>query len=410
MRSNSSNVSRRRVVLAAAAGLAALTVTGLGPAAGAAHGSDAATTRLQRDTDAIHALGVTGVQARMTTSGGRHLVATSGVADRTTGRPMPSDGLFRIASTRKAFAATVALQLVGERRLSLDDTVERWLPGVVRGNGNDGRRITVRHLLQNSSGIHDDLPGYTTPEEYLQQRYDVYTREQLVARAMNHRPDFRPGTRWAYSNTGFLLAGMIIERVTGRPLHREITDRIVRPLGLHHTTWPGTSPFLPPPHARAYQLFDVGVLVDVTEQVSGDPDSIVSSTRDLDRFFRALLGGRLLRPAQLAAMKRTVPISADVEQIWPGGRYGLGLVRRPLPCGGSYWGHDGGDAGYITATGVTGDGRRSAMVSMSTALGDSQEHYLQQQGAADALIQHALCDGGAPSAVSRRAGRSGPGR
>jgi D-alanyl-D-alanine carboxypeptidase len=283
------------------------------------------------------------------------------------------------------------LQLVGERRLSLDDTVERWLPGVVRGNGYDGRRITVRQLLQNTSGIHDDLPGYTTPEEYLEQRYDVYTREQLVARAMNHPLDFPPGTGWGYSNTGFILAGMLVERVTGRSLQQEITDRIVRPLGLRHTTWPGTSPTLPQPHAQAYQLFESGDLVDVTEQVSGDPDSIVASTQDLDRFFRALLGGGLLRPAQLADMKRTVPISADIEQIWPGGRYGLGLARRPLPCGGVYWGHDGGDAGYITGTGVTDDGRRSAMVSMSTALGDSLDHELQQQHAADTLIQNALC-------------------
>jgi D-alanyl-D-alanine carboxypeptidase len=355
--------------------------------AGTAH----AGTRLQRDTDAIHALGVTGVQALVTTSDGRRLVTTSGVAERDTRRPVPPDGYFRIASTRKALTATVALQLVGEHRLSLEDTVERWLPGVVRGNGNDGRRITVRHLLQNTSGIHDDLPGYTTPEEYLQQRYDVYTREQLVARAMRHQPDFPPGTGWGYSNTGFLVADMLIERVTGRSLQQEITDRIVRPLGLQHTSWPGTSPSLPRPHAQAYQVFETGELADVTEQVSGDPDSIISTTRDVDRFFRALLSGHLLRPAQVAEMQRTVPVSTEIEQIWPGGQYGLGLARRPLPCGGVYWGHDGGDAGYITVTGVTADGRRSAIVSMSAALGDSIDHLIQQQRAADTLVQNALC-------------------
>jgi D-alanyl-D-alanine carboxypeptidase len=381
----------RYLSLAAVAGLIALAATALDPAAGAVTGHDPTGERLRQDTDAIHAMGVTGVQARVAISGGRDLVATSGVADRVTGRPVPAEGRFRIASTRKTFVATVALQLVGESRLSLDDTVERWLPGVVRGNGNDGRRITVRHVLQNVSGIHDDMPGYTSPEEYLQQRYDVYTREQLVARAMTHQPDFPPGTGWGYSNTGFLLAGMIIERVTGRTLRQEITDRILRPLRLQQTTWPGTSPTLPRPHARAYELFKTGELVDVTEQVPGDPDAVVSTTRDLNRFFRALLGGRLLRPAQLAEMKRTVPISADVEEIWPGGQYGLGLVRRPLPCGGVRWGHDGGDGGYTTVTGVTEDGRRSAVVSMSTALGDSREHYLQQQRAADKLIDNALC-------------------
>jgi D-alanyl-D-alanine carboxypeptidase len=383
MRLNSSNVSRLRVVLVAVAGMVAFTVNGV-------HRPDSTASQLQRDTDAIHALGVTGVQAEVITADGRHVVATSGVADQATGRPMPSDGRFRIASTRKAFVATVALQLVAEHRLSLDDTVERWLPGKVP----DGGRITVSQLLQNTSGLHDDLPGYTTPEEYRQQRYDVYTREQLLARATKHPLDFPPGTGWAYSNTGFILAGMLIERVTGRSLQQEITDRIVRPLGLHDTTWPGTSPTLPRPHAQAYQLFGTGDLVDVTKQVSWDPDSIVSSTKDLNQFFRTLLRGGLLPPAQLAEMKRTVPISADIEQIWPGGRYGLGLARRPLPCGGVYWGHDGGDAGYITGTGVTDDGRRSAMVSMSTALGDSLDHELQQQRAADRLIQDALCGRG----------------
>jgi D-alanyl-D-alanine carboxypeptidase len=184
---------------------------------------------------------------------------------------------------------------------------------------------------------------------------------------------------------------MVVERVTGRSLQQETTDRVIRPLGLRHTTWPGLSPALPRPHAQAYQMFEAGEPVDVTEQVSGDPDSIVSTTQDLEKFFRTLLGGGLLRPAQLAEMKQTVPVSADVEQIWPGGRYGLGLARRPLPCGGVYWGHDGGDAGYITGTGVSEDGRRSAMVSMSAALGDSMEHQLQQQRAADTLIQNALC-------------------
>ena len=362
-----------RIILAALtilAALPALTVSVVGP-----HGN-----QLQRDADAIHTLGVTGVQARVITPEGRNLVATSG-------RSVPADGRFRIASTRKAFVATVALQLVGEHRLSLDDRVERWLPGVVP----DGRRITVRQLLQNTSGIRDDEPGYTTPAEYLEQRYDVHTRDELVARAAAHPLLFPPGTGWAYSNTGFLLAGMVIERVTGRSLRREVTDRIVRPLGLRHTTWPGTEPTLPRPHARAYQLFPTGDLVDVTEQVPDDPDAIVSTTQDLNTFFRTLLAGGLLAPAQLAEMKRTVPVSPEVAQIWPHGRYGLGLARRPLPCGGVYWGHDGGDAGYITGTGVTEDGRRSAVVSMSTALGDSLDHQFQQQRVADRLIQDALC-------------------
>lgn len=208
---------------------------------------------------------------------GRQSVATSGTADLNTGRPVSSDGYFRMASTAKTLVATVVLQLEAENRLSLDDTVDHWLPGVVHGNGNDGSRITIRQLLQHTSGIHDDLPGYTTPEEYYQQRYDVYTPEQLVARAMAHAPDFPPGEGWAYSNTGYILLDMIIQKATGQPAYQEIEDRILRPLSLNQTRWGGTSATLPQPHAKAYQLFGPDSVVDVTEQIPVEHESLRSS-------------------------------------------------------------------------------------------------------------------------------------
>ncbi|MER7184825.1 serine hydrolase domain-containing protein [Streptomyces hyaluromycini] len=352
-----------------------------------------AVERLRRDTAAIQALGVSGVQARVIGPDGRQSVATSGTADLATGRPVSSDGYFRMASTSKTLVATVVLQLEAEGRLSLDDTVDHWLPGVVRGNGNDGGRITLRQLLQHTSGIHDDLPGYTTPEEYQQQRHDVYGSEQLVARAMAHAPDFPPGEGWEYSNTGYVLLAMIVQKATGQPAHRAIEDRVLRPLGLDRTRWVGTSPTLPRPHAEAYQLFGPGSVVDVTDQIPVDHENLswVTTTRDENGLLRALLAGRLLPARQLAEMKRTVPVSAEVQQLWPGGRYGLGLAERPLSCGGTYWSHEGGDGGYITLNGVTDDGRRSAVVSMSEARGDTLEHILGQENAASALIDHALC-------------------
>ncbi|GAA2920903.1 hypothetical protein GCM10010446_01150 [Streptomyces enissocaesilis] len=105
---------------------------------------------------------------------------------------------------------------------------------------------------------------------------------------------------------------------------------------------------------------------------------------------------RLLPARQLAKMKQTVPVSAEVQKLWPGGRYGLGLVERPLSCGGTYWSHEGGDGGYITLNGVTDDGGRSAVVSMSEARGDTPQHIMEQENAASALIDHALCAGGRP--------------
>ncbi|WP_218154123.1 serine hydrolase domain-containing protein [Nonomuraea pusilla] len=351
--------------------------------------------RLRRDAGAITALGVTGVQARVVTGDGRSLTATSGVADLTSRRPVPRNGYFRIASVTKTFVATVILRLAADGGLSLDDTVERWLPGVVSGNGNDGRAITIRQLLQHTGGIHDDYPDFTSARAFHRHRYDAYTPEQIVARAMRHRPDFRPGKKWSYSNTGYVLLGMIIERVTGHPWHQEVRDRIVRPLGLRHTFWPGTSPELPQPHARTYQSFKPGEQpVDVTEQVGSGTNGeagLVSTTADLNRFFRALLGGRLLPPAQLARMKQTIPVGKEFEPFMPGARDGLGLFARPLSCGGAYWGHEGGDSGWISAAAVTADGRRSVTVSLSGVFADSTDDVLRVERAMSKLIDDALC-------------------
>jgi len=348
---------------------------------------------LRRDTDAIQALGVTGVQARVTTNSGEDLVATSGVAEVDTNRPVPADGYFRIASTGKALVATTVLRLVGEGKLSLDDTVDHWLPGLVSGNGNDGRQITVRQLLQHTSGIHDDdLPGYTTPQEYRERRYDAYPPQRIVALAMNHHPDFPPGTGWSYSNTGYVLLDMIIEKAAGRPWHQEVEDRVLKPAGMSHTYLPGSSPTLRDPHADGYQVFPTGERVDVTTVILPDPGAYVSTTEDVNRFFQALLGGELLPQAQLAEMQDTVPVGEEMQAFWPHGRYGLGLANRPLSCGGSYWSHEGGNGGYITLNGATDGGKRVVTVSMSTALGDSPDNALKQEQAASNLVDHVLCD------------------
>ncbi|MGC0420933.1 serine hydrolase domain-containing protein [Embleya sp. AB8] len=340
---------------------------------------------LRRDAEAVSALGIPAVQARATT-GRVSYAARVGVADVRTGSPIPADGAFRIASVSKTFTATVVLQLVGEGRLGLDDPVERWLPGIVAG-----RPITIRQLLQHTSGLQDAMPSWNTKAQYLEMRYRPDPIDKSVADGVALGQLFEPGTNWAYSNTGYLIAELLIERVTGQPWDREFDRRIFRPLGLRHTYWPGTSPEIRLPHATQYQRFD-GELVDVTSQIPAYPaGGIVSTTRDLDVFFRALLGGRLLRPAELTAMKTTRAVSGEaVKCIWPDGRYGLGLVSRPLPGGGRYWGHDGGDTGSIVTVGVTEDGRRGAVVSMNFGLDGSLPEILSQQRAADRVVTNAL--------------------
>ncbi|MER8085285.1 serine hydrolase domain-containing protein [Streptomyces sp. NPDC094048] len=346
---------------------------------------------LRLDTEGIQALGITGVQARVTTASGRDLVAAAGVAVAGTNRPVPRDGYFRIASTGKALMATVILQLVDEGKLSLDDTVDSRLPGVIDGNGNDGRKITVRQLLQNTSGLHDDLPGFDTPQQYYEHRYDTYTPEQIVARAMKHHPDFRPGAGWSYSNTGYVVLGMIVDKATGRPWQEEVESRILKPLGMNHTYLPGTTSTLRRPHADGYQVFASGERTDVTEQIVPDLGGYVSTTADVNRFFQGLLGGRLLSEARMAEMQDTVPVDKRIEAFWPRGRYGLGLVNRPLTCGGSYWSHEGGEAGYITLNGATDDGSRTVTVSLSTSFNDLDETLRQHEAASD-LVDRALCD------------------
>ncbi|WP_413758497.1 serine hydrolase domain-containing protein [Streptomyces sp. MMBL 11-3] len=370
------------------------------PAAGATgsvaapvHGGPAGTShgkRLQAGVDAVMRTGTVAVVARSTGPWGvRH--ASGGVADRETGAPARAGDGFRIASTTKTFVATVMLQLVGEGRVSLDDTVEHWLPGVVSGHGNDGAAITVRQLLQQTSGLFDyvsDFPGLTSKEGYLAGRHTTWTPEQLVAIATGHAPNFAPGTGWSYSNTNYVLAGMIIERATGNSWNEEVTARVIRPLGLRGTFAPTTYPRLPGRHLRGYSDFDGGGPgIDVTElnpSAGGAAGAMISTTADLTRFYEALLGGRLLRPAELAAMKATVP-APELEPGWAGVRYGLGLMSVPLSCGGVYYGHGGDIPGYTTRNGVTADGRRAVVLN---ATGDGSAGTQQ---AANDLVDSELC-------------------
>ncbi|WP_410661535.1 serine hydrolase domain-containing protein [Amycolatopsis sp. lyj-112] len=351
---------------------------------------------LQRDADALVAGGSPGALVELSTAQGR-IKVRSGHGDLRAKTPVPWNAHFRIASFSKTFLSATMLQLVGEGRLSLNDTVDRWLPGVVRGNGNDGDAITIRQLLQHTSGLHDYLQELDlgTQEGFLRHRFDKLSASEAVKLAIGKAPDFAPGTSWGYSNTNYVLAGMVTEKVTGRRWETEIIERVIRPLGLRETSFPYTSPFLPAPYVRGYDRFPIegtnppefGPRVDVTlmnTAMGGGADgSINSTTEDGNKFLQALLGGRLLKPAQLAEMKKTVPA--------PGlGDYGLGLVKTAGPCGG-YWGHGGALPGYLTGNGVTEDGKRSVMVSLNTLTPFNPGGELPEGNPVDRVIEHALC-------------------
>ncbi|GAB2756173.1 serine hydrolase domain-containing protein [Streptomyces bullii] len=340
---------------------------------------------------------------------GRHRVrARAGEAELGTGRPVPYGGSLRAASVTKPFVATVVLQLVAEERLSLGDTVQRWLPGLVAGNGNDGRRITVRHLLQHTSGIHSydytDDTG-TDAAAFQRHRFDRLQPEQLVAGAIRSKPDFPsadpadpadPEPDWNYLNPNYVLAGMIVEKVTGRSWATEVRERIVEPLGLTGTYAPGQDPFLPRPHARTYHRFPGSAgWTDTTVRTMSWADaagSLVTTERDMDRFCTGLFGGRLLPPRELAAMRRVVPVGEEFQVPFPGLHYGLGLMRQPLTCGGHRWGHGGDTDGGTVRNGLTEDGARSIAVNATGKVAED-EPLLRAEAAVQRLVDTVLCEG-----------------
>ncbi|HYG83669.1 MAG TPA: serine hydrolase domain-containing protein [Verrucomicrobiae bacterium] len=358
-------------------------------------------SQLQRDVNAIRDIGTVGVLA-VTTDDNKITRARAGTAIRGTSLPVPWESHFRIGSNTKTFIATVLLQLETEGKLSLDDSVEKWLPGAVEGNGNNGELVTIRNLLQHTSGLFDYTSDETfwstveTPRAFYKNRFTNYSPDQLVAVAMRHAPNFAPGTDWEYSNTNYILAGMVIEAVSGRSWVKEAKERIIRPLHLTDTVEPGTKPYLPWPHMRGYQLFDTtGVYTDTTLHNmtwGGAAGSLVSTPQDITRFFKALMAGKLLSPAQLAKMQTVVEMGPEYEEIWPGVRYGLGIMRFDLPCGGVYWGHGGDVIGYNNTNGVTPDGKRSAVVASSTNTFSDPIFAENSIRTTDTLVKNALCN------------------
>ncbi|OUM45772.1 D-alanyl-D-alanine carboxypeptidase, partial [Bacillus pseudomycoides] len=165
--------------------------------------------------------GYPGILAK-TSEGGKTWGYAAGVANLSTKKPMKTDFRFRIASVTKTFTATVVLQLAGENRLNLDDPIEKWLPGVIQGNGYDAKQITIRQILNHTSGIAE----YSRSKEvdFFTSTKKSFTAEELVKIGLSLPPDFAPGKGWSYSNTGYVLLGILIEKVTGNSYAEEIEN------------------------------------------------------------------------------------------------------------------------------------------------------------------------------------------
>jgi D-alanyl-D-alanine carboxypeptidase len=352
-------MGKRGIALAAVVSLAAM---GIGGTAVAEPGQAGRIDRgiVQAALDKLTSEGgAAGVQVRVTD--GRHeFTARSGVAVIDTDRPVPLDGRFRVGSITKTFVSTVVLQLVGEGRVGLDDPVERYLPGLLP----DGDKITVRMLLQHTSGLYNFTQALPLdPAGFEAIRYKHWEPEELVALATAKPLDFPPGTSWSYSNTGYVVAGLLIEKVTKRPYAAAVQQRVLRPLGLDDTVVPGDRTGLPGPHAHGYWSLGDQV-VDITKlnpSVAYSAGEMISTTADLDRFIDALLDGRLLKPAQRAELTKTLPFTDG---------YGLGITSSQTPCGTTVWGHDGGIPGYVSFLASTEDTKTRLAGSVTTAPND----------------------------------------
>ncbi|MGW1074558.1 serine hydrolase domain-containing protein [Streptomyces sp. NPDC002537] len=333
-------------------------------------------------SELVHSDGVPAALASVKDRTGHTRSYIAGVGDLATGSKVPVDGQVRIGSNTKAFTAVVVLQLVGEGKVGLDAPVDTYLPGLVRGEGIDGRHITVRQLLQHTSGLPDYLEYIKNAD--IQHRY--FEPRELLDVALQHKADFAPGAKWEYSNTNYVLAGLIVQKVTGRPFAEEVDRRIVKRIGLRHTYFPAPGDMtIREPHPKGYFRDSAGApLRDVTELDASwgwAAGQMISTDSDLNRFFTALLAGRLLPAAQLAQMRTTVP----AEHLGPGVRYGLGLVSTPLSCGGVYWGHGGDIPGYETRGGVTEDGRAANVAVTSIPADATVAKHVQS------VVDTALC-------------------
>lgn len=302
------------------------------------------------------------------TSGGWR--GSAGVADVRSGRAAMEDARFRAGSVTKAFTAAVVLQLAAEGKVDLDRPVQEYLPGLLPGF----EPVKVRQLLNYTSGLRSaDGPGDTFEDEYAH-RFDVVDPHALIADAVAKGPEFRPGEKQRYSNIHYTVLGVLIEKVTGTAYERAVGDRIIRPLGLRHTSFPArTQNRIPGPYNHGYQAVTAAdgsrSLVDVSEWNSSSnwaAGDLISTTADLERFTVALFGGRVVPKAQLEEMF-TVPDAPDAaSETGAQAVQTAGLKEFVLPNGTKLYGKTGSRHGYSTVIGGTRDLSRTLVYSVNS--------------------------------------------
>jgi D-alanyl-D-alanine carboxypeptidase len=396
-----SSSSSRRAVFA----LSAAVLAGSGVLASAASASAAPShpSPMRDVVTQVLASGAPGYVARI--DDGHHTTFTvAGLADTATGRKLTAGDQFEVGSNTKTFMSTLALQLVDRHQLKLDAPVGKYLPGVVP----NGRHITVRMLLQHTSGLF----SYTADEDFFAQLtkdpQHVWTEQDLLDVAFKHKPNFAPGTSWSYSNTNYILVGMILQKLTGQSLPDLVQQRIARPLGLQDTYYANPrATETGPGYAHGYAVSFAGTKPSYVDTSSwpiggwgGAAGAIVSTPDDLSTFFSGVLGGKLFSQKELNQMKDTVELPADYPIK---GGYGLGLFRVDSPCG-TVWGHGGDTLGHHSTALATEDGRRTAISDTTaepsdTKANDGVNRFVQVAFAAEDVTACQMLDKPVPASV-----------
>ncbi len=272
--------------------------------------------------------GIPGISAAMTFADGSTWVGSSGLAVVVSDRPVTPRTAFAAGSISKTFTAALVMALAEEGRLKLDSPVKTYLPKLVIN-----RAITVRELLDHTSGLNDFFSHPAIDPALMAHRDRVWTAADSLRYV--GKPYFKPGTGWRYSNTNYLVLGMLAEAVGGAPLADQLRQRFFDPIGLDHTFYQAVERPRGPvahgyrfsgadPRLKGVDVSDGTAVVPFTSVVTatGGAGSIATTASDLTTWARALYGGGVLRPETVASMVDDATVTTALKSSVP---YGLGV-------------------------------------------------------------------------------------